>query len=132
MGWNNKNRPLTITFEFSQRQEFKSVTLNTFCQLDLGIQPFSQMLAYFSTDGLTYHQQYVKVVNKQLSISGQAQNITLSLAQRIGIPNNIRNKKIKVRFYKKTFKYFGVGKNLFQGGNFVQIFASTKFLCIFL
>ena len=98
VGWNNKNRPLTITFEFSQRQEFKSVTLTTFCQLDLGIQPFSQMLAYFSTDGLTYHQQYVKVVNKQLSISGQAQNITLSLAQRIGIPNNIRNKKIKVRF----------------------------------
>lgn len=84
VGWNNKNRPLTITFEFSQRQEFKSVTLTTYCQLDLGIQPFSQMLAYFSTDGLTYHPQYVKVVNKQLSLSRQTQNITLSLAQRVG------------------------------------------------
>ena len=84
VGWNNKNRPLTITFEFSQRQEFKSVTFTTYCQLNLGIQPFSQMLAYFSADGLTYHPQYVKVVNKQLAVSGQAQNITLSLAKRVG------------------------------------------------
>ena len=52
--------------------------------MDLGIQPFIQMLAYFSTDGLTYHPQYVKVVNKQLSLSRQTQNITLSLAQRVG------------------------------------------------
>lgn len=84
MGWNNKNRPLTITFEFTQRQEFGSVTVSTYCQLDLGIQPFSQMLAYFSADGLTYHAQYVKVVNKEPLAFDQAQNITLSLAQRVG------------------------------------------------
>ena len=82
VGWNNKNRPLTITFEFSQRQEFHSVTLTTYCQLDLGIQPFSQMLAYFSADGLTYHPQYVKVVNKEPT--EPYQNITLSLTKRIG------------------------------------------------
>ena len=84
MGWNNKNRPLTITFEFSQRQEFQNVTFTTFCQLDLGIQPFSQMLAYFSSDGLTFHPQYVKVVNKEPMVAGKAQNITLGLAKRIG------------------------------------------------
>ena len=48
---------------------------------------------------------------------------------------------LKSIFYKKTHKYLGGGKNLYEitpclcpvsGGNFVQIFASTKFLCIFL
>jgi hypothetical protein len=45
---------------------------------------FSQMLAYFSADGLTYHPQYVKVVNKEPLVSYKSQNITLSLAKRIG------------------------------------------------
>lgn len=84
VGWNNKNRPLTISFEFSQRQEFESVTVTTYCQLDFGVQPFSQMLAYFSGDGLTYHPQYVKVVNKEALMSHQSQNISLGLSQRIG------------------------------------------------
>ena len=83
MGWNNKNRPLTLTFEFGQRQEFTSVTLTTFWQADLGVQPFSQMLAYFSADGLHYHSQYVKVVNKEQPPQPR-QNITLSLASRVG------------------------------------------------
>ena len=42
------------------------------------------MLAYFSTDGHTFHPQYVKVVNKVPLQSYKAQNITLSLSQRIG------------------------------------------------
>lgn len=75
---------MILTFEFSQRQEFVSVTLTSYCQLDLGIQSFSQMLAYFSVDGLTYHPQYVKVVNKEPLMSYKSQNITLSLSQRIG------------------------------------------------
>ena len=83
VGWNNKNRPLTLTFEFGQRQEFTSVTLTTFWQPDLGVQPFSQMLAYFSADGLNYHSQYVKVVNKEQPPQPR-QNITLSLASRVG------------------------------------------------
>ena len=83
VGWNNKNRPLTLTFEFGQRQEFTSVTLTTFWQADLSVQPFSQMLAYFSADGLHYHSQYVKVVNKQQPPQPR-QNITLSLASRVG------------------------------------------------
>lgn len=84
IGWNNKNRPLTIIFEFGDRQEFESVTLTSFCQLSLGIQPFSQMLAYFSLDGTNYHSQYVKSVNKQAITFGQPQNITLQLGKRVG------------------------------------------------
>ena len=48
---------------------------------------------------------------------------------------------IKSIFYKKIHKYLGGGKNLYEitpsfcpvsEGNFLQIFASTKILCIFL
>ena len=42
------------------------------------------MLAYFSADGINYHPQYVKVVNKEPLMSNKSQNISLSLAQRIG------------------------------------------------
>ena len=42
------------------------------------------MLAYFSADGITYHPQYVKMVNKEPFTSYKSQNITLSLAKRIG------------------------------------------------
>jgi len=114
VGWNNKNRPSTITFEFSQRQEFQSVTLTTYCQLDLGIQAFSQMLAYFSADGLTYHPQYVKVVNKEPLVSYKSQNITLSLAKRIG-----RFVKLELYFDNKwllisevNFKSQSTGKDM--------------------
>ena len=83
VGWNNKNRPLTLTFEFGQRQEFSSVTLATYWEPELGVKPFSQMLAYFSADGLNYHAQYVKAVNKAQPPQSR-QNITLSLASRVG------------------------------------------------
>ena len=83
VGWNNKNRPLTLTFEFGQRQEFSSVTLTTYWEPGLGVKPFSQMLAYFSADGIHYHAQYVKAVNKAQPPQPR-QNITLSLASRVG------------------------------------------------
>jgi discoidin domain receptor family protein 2 len=72
---------------------FKSVTLTTYCQLDLGIQSFSQMLAYFSikaqkessSEGLlNYHPQYLKSVNRRDLIDFQPQNITLDLDDRVG------------------------------------------------
>ena len=50
----------------------------------IGIQAFSQMLAYFSADGITYHPQYVKMVNKEPTVSNKSQNITLSLSNRVG------------------------------------------------
>ena len=83
VGWNNKNRPLTLTFEFGQRQAFSSVTLTTYWEPGLGVKPFSQMLAYFSADGIHYHPQYVKAVNKAQPPQPR-QNITLSLASRVG------------------------------------------------
>ena len=95
VGWRNtKNgRPLVIEFEFggSTPRVFKSVTLTTYCQLDLGIQPFSQMLAYFSiasnsanTQLEKYHPQYLKSVNRRDLVDYQPQNITLDLDDRVG------------------------------------------------
>ena len=82
--------------------------------IDLGIQAFSQMLAYFSADGLTYHPQYVKVVNKEPLVSYKSQNITLSLAKRIG-----RFVKLEVYFDNKwllisevNFKSQSTGKDM--------------------
>ena len=82
--------------------------------IDLGIQAFSQMLAYFSADGLTYHPQYVKVVNKEPLVSYKSQNITLSLAKRIG-----RFVKLELYFDNKwllisevNFKSQSTGKDM--------------------
>ena len=75
---------------------------------------FSQMLAYFSADGLTYHPQYVKVVNKEPLVSYKSQNITLSLAKRIG-----RFVKLELYFDNKwllisevNFKSQSTGKDM--------------------
>ena len=85
MGWSNKKKPLEIEFEFSSLQEFDSVTLSAYCQLDLGIQPLSQMLAYFKiSENHTYHPQYLKSVNKGQVIDMEPQNITFDLDARIG------------------------------------------------
>ena len=95
VGWRNtKNgRPLVIEFEFggSTPRVFKSVTLTTYCQLDLGIQPFTQMLAYFSIASNNanskldkYHPQYLKSVNRRDLVDYQPQNITLDLDDRVG------------------------------------------------
>ena len=97
VGWRNtKNgRPLILEFMFggTTPRVFKSVTLTTYCQLDLGIQSFSQMLAYFSiktqsepnSEGLlNYHPQYLKSVNRRDLIDYQPQNITLDLDDRVG------------------------------------------------
>ena len=95
VGWRNtKNgRPLVIEFVFggSTPRVFKSVTLTTYCQLDLGIQPFSQMLAYFSIASNNansklekYHPQYLKSVNRRDLVDYQPQNITLDLDDRVG------------------------------------------------
>ena len=84
---------MVIEFEFggSTPRVFKSVTLTTYCQLDLGIQPFSQMLAYFSIAKNNanpklekYHPQYLKSVNRRDLIDFQPQNITLDLDDRVG------------------------------------------------
>ena len=92
---------MIIEFEFggNQPRVFNSVTLTTYCQLDLGIQPFSQMLAYFSIksddNGSTldtnssnierkYHPQYLKSVNRRDLIDNAPQNITLDLDGRVG------------------------------------------------
>ena len=97
VGWRNtKNgKPLILEFMFggTTPRVFKSVTLTTYSQLDLGIQPFSQMLAYFSikaqrersSEGLiNYHPQYLKSVNRRDLIDFQPQNITLDLDDRVG------------------------------------------------
>ena len=95
VGWRTtKNgRPLVIEFEFggSTPRVFKSVTITTYCQLDLGIQPFSQMLAYFSIASNNanpklekYHPQYLKSVNRRDLIDYKPQNITLDLDDRVG------------------------------------------------
>ena len=72
------------------------------------------MLAYFSADGLTYHPQYVKVVNKEPLVSYKSQNITLSLAKRIG-----RFVKLELYFDNKwllisevNFKSQSTGKDM--------------------
>ena len=61
--------------------------------MDLGIQPFSQMLAYFSItqenqrdnlNNTNYHPQYLKSVNRRDVVDLQAQNITLDLDDRVG------------------------------------------------
>ena len=90
---------MILEFEFGGHtpRVFKSVTLTTYCRLDLGIQPFSQMLAYFSiteqnkqNDSTNqqrleqYHPQYLKSVNRRDLIDLQAQNITLDLDDRVG------------------------------------------------
>ena len=85
IGWSNRKKPLVIEFEFDSVQEFESVTLSAYCQLDLGIQPFTQMLAYFRVDeSHNYHPQYLKSVNKGPLMDFEPQNITLSLDSRIG------------------------------------------------
>ena len=59
----------------------------------MGIQPFSQMLAYFSItqenqrddpNNTNYHPQYLKSVNRRDVVDLQAQNITLDLDDRVG------------------------------------------------
>ena len=55
LGWSNKKKPLVIQFEFGSVQEFQSVTFSAYCQLDLGIQPLSQMLAYFKVRNTFSH-----------------------------------------------------------------------------
>ena len=97
VGWRTtKNgKPLILEFKFGGPipRVFKSVTITTYCQLDLGIQPFSQMLAYFSItqenqrddpNNTNYHPQYLKSVNRRDVVDLQAQNITLDLDDRVG------------------------------------------------
>ena len=74
-----------MEFEFNSLQEFESVTLSAYCQLDLGIQPLSQMLAYFKvSENHTYHQQYLKSVNNGQVLDKEPQDITFGLDSRIG------------------------------------------------
>ena len=93
LGWSNKKKPLVMEFEFNSLQEFESVTLSAYCQLDLGIQPLSQMLAYFkASENHTYHQQYLKSVNNGQVLDKEPQDITFGLDSRIG--NSPHNKLV--------------------------------------
>jgi hypothetical protein len=99
VGWANRDGkpPVTLIFEFKTVREFDHVTMTSYSLTPSGIQPFTQMLAYFSIEGKKYHPKYVKTVNKMESnrIEGPV-NITQSLDGRVG-----RFVKIELYFENK-------------------------------
>lgn len=99
VGWANRDSkpPVTLIFEFKTVREFDHVTLTSYSMLSSGIQPFTQMLAYFSIEGKKYHPKYVKTVNKMdpSRIEGPL-NVTQNLDGRIG-----RFVKIELYFENK-------------------------------
>ncbi|CAB4069812.1 DDR2 [Lepeophtheirus salmonis] len=85
VGWKNRKRDVVLIFEFNTLRKFESITFVTHANKDMGIQPFSHMVASFSESGNRYNSNRLTKPNKRAALElSEIDSVTLSLDGQLG------------------------------------------------
>eukprot|EP00096_Caligus_rogercresseyi_P011414 TRINITY_DN4481_c0_g1_i2.p1 TRINITY_DN4481_c0_g1~~TRINITY_DN4481_c0_g1_i2.p1 ORF type:complete len:680 (+),score=197.66 TRINITY_DN4481_c0_g1_i2:156-2195(+) len=85
VGWKKLKHHVELIFEFSSLRKFESITFVTHANRDMGIQPFSHMVASFSDAGRSYGPDHLTKPNKRAALElSDVDSVKLSLDGRRG------------------------------------------------